>query len=32
MDEEQLFETDLAMEHLGSCFSQGYCGIAMSFV
>ena len=31
MDEEQLSETTLVMNYLGSCFSQGYCSwVAMS--
>ena len=30
MDENQLSEAKLAMNHLGSWFSQGYCCIAIS--
>ena len=30
MDEKQLSETRLALDPLGSCFSQGYCCIAIT--
>ena len=32
MDEEQLSEITLAMNHLGSCFGKGYYCVAMPIV
>ena len=30
MDQEQLFDTKVAMDHLGICFSHGYCRAELS--
>ena len=32
VDEDQLSETRLVVDHLGSCFGQGYCCVAMPIV